>query len=173
MAYSEDFVRQGKLLDGEITLRITGLAHLSLHVQNIRQKMGDLSPFWAASEEAFFRSEQAVWARRGWPEPWPPLAASTIARKRGPGILRETDRMYRSVTSHTGDTVYEYSARNVRFGTNVEYAPYHMTGTRRIPARPFIAMVPEVWNALNVTLIRWLLDVNTPPNMGPQGGMPA
>jgi hypothetical protein len=48
-----------------------------------------------------------------------------------------------------------------------------MTGTRRMPARPFIAMVPEVWNALNVTLIRWLLDVNTPPNMGPQGGMPA
>lgn len=170
--YEEDFVRQGRMLDGQVTLRITGLANLSIHVEGIRQKANNLSPFWAAAEGAFFKSEQAVWARQGWPEPWPPLSMATRAQKRGPGILRETDRMYRSVTSHTGDTVYEYSARNVMFGTHVEYARYHMTGTSRMPARPFIAMVPEVWNALNIALLRWLLDASTPPGQAPRGQMP-
>lgn len=169
---AEDVVIRGKILGGDIEIRISGAAKLSVRVDNLRERMNDLSPFWAASEEAFFANEQAIWARKGWPIQWPPLQASTIARKRGPGILRETDRMYRSVTSHTPDTIYEYSARKVTFGTTVPYATYHMTGTSRMPPRPFIAMTPEVWNALNVTLLRWLLNVDRPIAEVPHGDMP-
>jgi phage gpG-like protein len=163
VAYKEGLeyrtVAEGHVFGGSIIISVEGDATLRAHIGHIRDRVDDLTPFWEeqTTRELFFRSERDIFQRRGYPETWPPLAASTLARKKGPGILRETDRMYRSVTSQTSDTIFEYSARNVSFGTRVEYAPYHMTGTRNMPPRPFMAMTPESFRAFRDLLGKWLM----------------
>jgi phage gpG-like protein len=90
--------------------------------------------------------------------PWPPLAAATVRYKGHDTILVDTEALLTSVTRATGDSILTLtgSKRNheVTMGTTVEYARYHMTGTRnkngtrRMPARPFMGVNDAVANAM-------------------------
>jgi phage gpG-like protein len=72
------------------------------------------------------------------------LSQVTIDRKGFSQILVHTGRLYESVVTPNGtsDTIWETSAdpAYLIFGTSVPYARYHQTGTRRMPARPFMGM---------------------------------
>ena len=71
---------------------------------------------------------------------WAPLAPSTIARKGHATILVDKNKMKASLVSETGDSirdvVSESGSGGAVFGTDVEYAGFHVTGTSRMPARP-------------------------------------
>lgn len=71
---------------------------------------------------------------------WTPLAASTVAKKGHDTILVDKSRMKASLVSPTGDSIRdvisEAGMAGVAFGTDVEYAHFHQTGTSRMPARP-------------------------------------
>jgi phage gpG-like protein len=76
-------------------------------------------------------------------EKWPPLAASTVAKKGHDVILLETGRLKASLANKTGDSVREVSHRGLLFGTQVEYAGIHQNGTSRIPQREHVGMNEE------------------------------
>lgn len=61
--------------------------------------------------------------------PWAPLAPSTLARKKGPGILRETRKLANSLR-------YQLEGDTLLFGTDVEYAEYQQFGTDPYTIRP-------------------------------------
>jgi phage virion morphogenesis protein len=44
---------------------------------------------------------------------------------------------------------FEASSSGVRIGSNVPYAQYHQFGTRRIPARPFLIILPSDESAIH------------------------
>ena len=87
---------------------------------------------------------------RGPDGPWKPLAPYTIERKAAlglrPEILRETDRMMRSLTvrRYRGqvDTIRYARGNELAYGTRVPYASTHEYGDPYshppIPARPFM-----------------------------------
>lgn len=74
-------------------------------------------------------------------DPWPALAASTIARKGHDIPLVEFMRLKPSILelSHP-DHVGGVSHRGFLFGTSVEYAGFHQFGTGKIPQREFVGM---------------------------------
>lgn len=65
---------------------------------------------------------------------WPPLAASTLERKRGPRILEESGLLRGSLTGGA-EHVETIIGSELLFGTSVDYAVYHRTGTSRMPKR--------------------------------------
>lgn len=71
---------------------------------------------------------------------WPPLAKSTIQRKGHDTILEDTGAMRASVEGETGDSIRSATHRGLVFGTEVEHAIFHQTGTKRMPKREFIGM---------------------------------
>lgn len=88
--------------------------------------------------------------------PWAPLAASTIARKGFSKILVETGRLFESLTTPGGttDTHWETSEDPIVlvFGTKVEYAQFHQTGTRRMPARPAVGLTQAATDGIVATV---------------------
>lgn len=67
---------------------------------------------------------------------WPPLAASTVAQKGSGSILRETDALFSSLTEQgASGATQEIFGNELIFGTSVEYATFHRTGTSRMPKR--------------------------------------
>jgi phage gpG-like protein len=76
--------------------------------------------------------------------PWEELSPVTVDAKGFAKVLVKTGRLYESVVTPNGtsDTIWETSAdpAYLIFGTSVSYAKYHQTGTRRMPARPFMGM---------------------------------
>lgn len=76
-------------------------------------------------------------------------------RRHFPGktLLRRTDKMYKSLTSGTSDTIQFISNTRrglvIRLGTKVKYAEYHQTGAGRLPVRRAIDPSRRL-------MIRWL-----------------
>lgn len=68
---------------------------------------------------------------------WEPLAPSTLRRRRGGGagakILQDTGVLANSITGTHGPTYAEA-------GSNVPYGGFHVTGTKRMPKRDWLAV---------------------------------
>jgi phage gpG-like protein len=80
-------------------------------------------------------------------EGWPPLASSTVERKRreglDPRILHATRRLRDSLTeAGHGEQIAIARHDGLDFGTTVEYARYHQHGTSRAPQRR-VVQLPE------------------------------
>jgi hypothetical protein len=83
---------------------------------------------------------------------WAPLMATTLARKNaqgvgGLGILRFSDRLYRSVTQRTHpDREVTVSKNSATWATLVPYAVFHQLGLGRKPLRQvYPDPVPAQW----------------------------
>jgi len=87
---------------------------------------------------------------------WPPLAASTLARRRAGGegaqILQDTGRLAASISlGHT-----EVTDRVVEVYTNVKYAKYHVSREprKKIPLRDFLKIdMPEFLDQATEVLV--------------------
>lgn len=74
---------------------------------------------------------------------WPELSPVTLAKKlpkgvRRSGILKVTQRLYRSLFPTTDENILQVNRRGVTVGTAVPYATYHQNGTRTIPQRTIL-----------------------------------
>lgn len=69
---------------------------------------------------------------------WRPLAAATIAARRGtnPKPLIDTGTLRGSITTDVDNA-------SILLGTNVPYAGFHQFGTTTIPARPFLPFTED------------------------------
>lgn len=69
---------------------------------------------------------------------WPPLAASTVARKGKDTPLLETGKMRDSVEFTVAHKMGAVGDAEVQIGSNDPKAKWHELGTARIPPRPFL-----------------------------------
>lgn len=78
---------------------------------------------------------------------WAPLAPSTIAKKGHDTILVDKKKMRASLVSETGDSIRDIVSEGriagAVFGTDLEYAGFHVEGTARMPARPPVGISEE------------------------------
>lgn len=88
---------------------------------------------------------------------WAPLSSAYAKRKgfRGQGLLRLTDRLYRSLTTRGGENIAKLRRRGFgmefTFGTSVEYAKFHQHGTSKMPQRKVIDITKSQELALQET----------------------
>ncbi len=70
---------------------------------------------------------------------WAPLADETLARKAAEGldqrILHATQDLMMSLTGETEDTMVKIGPELMEFGTDLDYAGFHQTGTVNMPQR--------------------------------------
>lgn len=84
--------------------------------------------------------------------PWAPLAPSTLRKAHAArvGILQVTGALAASlVDKDAPGHVEECDGEQLLFGTGLPYAVFHQEGTRRMPARPIVALAEE-------STARWL-----------------
>lgn len=102
---------------------------------SLSQQLDGLRPLLEDVKGRLLLSVQQNFTAGGRPRNWTPLAASTLANRRGTSarILRDTGRLQNSITGRIEN-------RRVIVGTNVVYARIHQEGgTVRVPeirARP-------------------------------------
>jgi phage virion morphogenesis protein len=115
-----------------IELEVRGLELVSGMLRRLEEGLSDLTPVMREIGEELLANWQLRWREEKDPyaEPWKPLKASTLARRRGKDaqILRDTGRLQNSFT-------VEADKDKVTIGTNVFYAPFHQFGTKYIPIR--------------------------------------
>lgn len=110
-------------------------------VASMKATLKDMRKIWpkVADEldlivEQIFHSEGAQTVSGQWQE----LSDAYAARKHPDrGILRRTDRLFRSLTrKRSSEAVFQVRRDGFTRGTRVPYARFHQTGTKRMPARP-------------------------------------
>lgn len=122
----------------------TALAELEARLGDLRTPLNDIAEYLHRSTDDRFRQQIGPDGT-----PWVPLAATTLARKKGPRILRESGTLQ--------DTLrHQVSGDELSFGTDRPYGAVHQFGqprggsgkTRRgapipwgdIPARPYLGL---------------------------------
>ena len=98
---------------------------------------------------------------------WQTLKASTIASKLRANqdlrILHATLRLRRSLTGRSPDSVREFRRGRMRWGTRVEYAGYHQTGTDRLPRRRPVELTETARRQVVRILQRYIVTGSTSP----------
>lgn len=96
---------------------------LGRQLQQLVDRAGDLRDALGEIGEIMTASTQARFGQGVDPDgsPWAPLAASTLALKKGPGTLRESLHLQSSIR-------YQVDGDAVRIGTDVPYAAAHQFG---------------------------------------------
>jgi phage gpG-like protein len=109
------------------------LGHFAARVGNPQPALQRMRALLAAGEEEVFASQGAAigvhWA-----------APAEAGRKTNPQLLVHTGALRGSLTAEVG----EVTETTLRFGSHVPYARFHQLGTRRMPARPFMGIPPDV-----------------------------
>lgn len=119
-----------------VTVNVEARAALKA-VRDRARKMEDLNKPLRKAGLYMERETKMNFARESGPDGagWAPLAASTLAQKRGGGILKETGALSASIAmiGPSGDQVKVASQ-------GVPYGIYHQTGTSKMPQRKFIGI---------------------------------
>lgn len=125
----------------------TALAELEARLGDLRTPLNDIAEYLHRSTDDRFRQQIGPDG-----SPWVPLSATTLARKKGTRILRESGTLQ--------DTLrHQVSGDELSFGTDRLYGAVHQFGqpsggsgkTRRgapipwgdIPARPYLGLSTE------------------------------
>jgi hypothetical protein len=145
-----------KLIGGELIVRRAGTDFIEYRekVRGMRRRAADLRPVFDAFRPIWQADIVRVFRSGGLPAPWPPLSPRYAAWKarRYPGmpIMRRTDRLYRSLTGSSSDTVWHTTPRTIRFGTRVPY--WRFTSKRR----PTLVLLPESFRRLSGMAARYV-----------------
>lgn len=129
---------------------------VSADLSQFRQMQDTLDGPWADVLDSLVPiiqgGERTIFLNETTPEgiPWEALSDITVSRKGFSKKLVETGRLYESVTTANGtaDTIWETSEdpAYLVFGTSVPYGRFHMTGTKRMPARPFMGISSQTFD---------------------------
>jgi phage gpG-like protein len=117
--------------------------------QRFDEDLRDITPIADEIRDAFWEIEKEQFqsgGAKGASGKWKPLSPAYERQKIAQygtfaiiaGVLRATDAMYKSMTSQTGDTVYQKSKDSIVIGTSLARAMYHQTGGGRLPQRKVI-----------------------------------
>ena len=118
-----------------MTITQTGATEAQARLEAIAARLADITPVMqvAAADTMTLIDDSFAGSRAPDGSPWAPLAASTVARRRG---------TIATILDNTGILRGSMFARGTRtglaFGTNTPYAAPHQTGGRRLPQRAFL-----------------------------------
>lgn len=117
--------------------------------------ISDLRPVWDEIRNEFFDIQREQFKSEGGAGSsgqWKPLSTkyARLKNKKYPGktILRRTDKLFKSLTSNTSDSIYIPKKDEVAMGTSVKYAKYHHNGSGRLPQREVISFSNRQRNRL-------------------------
>ena len=133
---------------------------LAKRVSDIRPLLGDIIDERQKIAGKEFR-QAAFFAPSGGKRKWRGLATSTLERS-GPREastpLRRSGHLRLSWEGKTRDSIREIKRLAATFGVRVPYAPFHITGTSTIPARPHGQDNPEAQKSDQKLLEKHLLN---------------
>lgn len=108
---------------------------LARKMSAMMKRTQDMTPAMKVGAQAIQRLMAKTFDNSASPtgQKWDALSEQTIERRRKQSStpLVDTGRLRASMAT-------SYGARNINFGTNVNYAGFQQFGTRHIPARPFM-----------------------------------
>lgn len=121
---------------------VEGADAAAYNLERIAARARDVRGVKSKVRSLYERSEQRRFDHDGYG--WPPLAASTVARKRQAGLdprtLRARNVLYRSLTEpNAAMRIDDSRPDEFRFGTEVPYARFHEHG-RGVPRRKLIEL---------------------------------
>ncbi len=133
------------------TLNVVNAKKVDLAFTGLAAQIKDWHALWPKVINQIVKIEEKQFATMGalgGHGDWAPLApdyAATKAKQYGEKrILQASERLRDSLVGHTGDTIEELEPLKMRFGSSVEYALYHQTGTwRGLPARRIFDFTEE------------------------------
>jgi phage gpG-like protein len=144
-------------LEMEVKQRGAGKAAVDVH--RVGDRSSDIRRLSEKVRSVYRRSETARFDNRG-RGAWPPLAASTRARKAAEGldprILHASDTLYRSLTSpRAAGQIDDRKPTEFRFGTTVPYAVFHDVG-KGLPRRELIELTPSERREVEELIARYI-----------------
>ena len=118
-----------------MTITQTGATEAQARLEAIAARLADLTPVMqvAAADTMTLIDDSFAGSRSPDGSTWAPLAASTVARRRGNVAtpLDDTGRL-------RGSMFARGTRSGLAFGTNTPYAAPHQMGGRRLPQRAFL-----------------------------------
>jgi len=136
----------------KLEIEIEGMADLLARFKGIEAGMVDFRQLgtWDAVVSEFRKIEIEQFdseGSKGAGGKWKALSTKYAVRKQkkwgGVPILQASGRLYKSLTSQTGDSVVEKTAQELTIGTSLKYAGYHQKGTRKMPQREPISFTED------------------------------
>lgn len=147
-----------------IKVSVEGLDRVRRNLEGMRARSAELSPAWEEFLTWWAVTNVEQFSSRGarWRTPWAPLMPATVAQKRDQGFLNEplvrTTSM-RSELTRRPLGVEHVRAHEVEAGTDLSYARFHQSGTRRMKARRLInAHQVAAEGAASSTVLTWIID---------------
>lgn len=138
----------GAMLDVTVDDSLVGKS-----LEELARRLGDLTTPFNDIGEYLHQSTDDRFSKKVAPDgsPWAPLSAVTLARKKGPGILREKGTLQDTLRKQVTST-------ELAFGTDRPYGAVHQLGQKKgasgkvighpipwgdIPARPYLGLSAE------------------------------
>lgn len=121
----------------------------------------DYQPMLEAFQAVIAHGEAEAFVAQSTPggEPWEKLSEVTIRRKGHDVILIETSALMVSLVDINGPgNINMTMSHGLIFGTDVEYAMFHETGTSKMPARPVVGMSDETLDDLCERVAQTTID---------------
>ena len=130
------------------------------HVSDLRSVWPDVAAEFYAIEHSAFESEGGTTSAGRWAPLSPAYAKFKAIAFPGQPILRATTSLYESMTSpDAADSIYRVEPLQLTIGSKREGAIYHQRGTRRMPARPIIALTGEDKRRIQKAIQRGLVPI--------------
>lgn len=105
-------------------------------LMGMAQRAGDIRPAWPAVKQRAAEGFENTFQSQG--PGWAPLRPSTVRQRISQGYSGTSPILTRSRELRDAYTVnlkYRGTASTITFVISVPYGKYHLTGTRRMPAR--------------------------------------
>jgi phage gpG-like protein len=131
----------------KVDIKIEGVEELTGALQKMVLGCDDFRPYWNDVQKEFFAIEKAQFDSEGaagksgkWKALSPAYAAIKRAGFGNAGILQRERNLYSSLTSKSGDTVFNPKKAELELGTTDRKAMYHQRDTSKMPAREPISV---------------------------------
>lgn len=151
-------------VQGRITIEVEVKADDVLDLlDKMEDRIEDMRPVFRWTKGYLEAANAANFATNGLPtgSQWKPLSADYGAWKAanfpGTGMLRQSGRLFRSLTSLSDSTANIISKDTATFGTSVEYAKFHQYGTTKMPKRKIVFTPREFPRELGISMAKYIV----------------
>lgn len=146
-----------------MTVTVLGDAQVKAKLDVLRARVHNLIPAWREFARVLRRHNRAQFLTQGLQggKPWAPLSPAYAAWKLahyGPRLVLQRSGDLMEDLTGTPMGVERYTPRAAEFGTDIDYAKFHDTGTRYMPARKPMVTTPGLRRELNRVVAAHLTD---------------
>lgn len=155
-------VAQAKVMGGTLYWYEAGdqTAEVIRKVGEMNRRSQDLRPVWATVRGLMYEQTRRVFDAQGLPTRWPALspryAAWKARRFPGRGILVLTGDLVDSLTTEGSRGIFAVTPKGFTYGSTLPYFPAHQQGTRNMPRRRALVMLPTTRREIGRRVARYI-----------------